>query len=169
MNPVVRRVLRTQYVLIRTPLAVLDRRVLSRLPDDSRVRTTVAQGLAGLDVVASRLTSDQGQDGGSVDRTAQDGGQDQPTADARADAAREEREEQERIAAALLDEEQLQQHVGELADADEAELQRQADQRARHLLAEKADEEEAKKRQAAVQERDSRAAKVPGRGPADTA
>src|SRR3954453_19779002 len=84
INPVVRRVLRTQYVLIRTPLAVLDRRVLSRLPDHSRVRTPVAHGLAGLDAVAGRLTSDHGQDG-SGERTAQGGGRTEQAGSSRAE------------------------------------------------------------------------------------
>jgi hypothetical protein len=147
MNSVVRQALRVPYTLIRPPLAVLSGHVLSRLPEGSRTRNTVARGLAAFDAVGGRVMADGGRQQSSA-----------PTVQRPDEAEDELRAERERAAAALLEEQQTQPHVGELAEADEAEQKRLADLRAKHLVAEKLDEERAKERIAAVQEREKRTA-----------
>jgi hypothetical protein len=167
MNTVVRQALRVPYTLIRPPLAVLSGQVLSRLPEGSRARNTLARGLAVFDAVGGQVMADGGaqqpqqqpqqpEQPQRSEQRQQSGGESVSGPD---EAEQDLLAEQERAAAALLEEQQTQPHVGELAEADEAEQKRLAELRAKHLVAEKLDEQHAKERIAAVQAREKRAGK----------
>jgi hypothetical protein len=133
MHSLARKVLTAEYVALRTPLAVLDNKVVSHLPERSRVRRSVEMGLGVLDGLAERVLSDAT---GTVRATAATPEQldgDGFDADQFADA-------QEQIAEALLSDEEQRRHVGELADADEREVEELADLRAKHRAQELAEE-----------------------------
>ena len=171
VNSIARTVLRFQYAVARSPLTALDARVLTRLPDSSRVKITLTRGLAALDAAVGRAINDPKLErrGEAVaqrfDKTEQ-AARSAATADSlraqaeqtkqtaadqaakrRKDAARVERE---RIADALREESEAQQHAGELADASAAEQKRQADLRAKHQQAEQAEQRRAKERRIAA-------------------
>jgi len=55
MNKTVQKAIRAEYVVLRTPLALLDEQVLARLGEASKLRTTVERGISKLDEVAARL------------------------------------------------------------------------------------------------------------------
>src|SRR3954453_17436273 len=55
MNESVQKVMRVEYLVLRTPLTLLDERVLARLGTDSRLRTTAEHGISKLDAVAARF------------------------------------------------------------------------------------------------------------------
>jgi hypothetical protein len=55
MNKTVQKAIRAEYAVLRTPLTLLDERVLPRLGGSSRLRTTVGRGISKLDEVAARL------------------------------------------------------------------------------------------------------------------
>jgi hypothetical protein len=117
MNTALRKALRTEYVLLRTPLAVLDARVLTRLDEQSRVRTGVEKGLAALDSVAARVL-------GPAESSAP------PPASTPAPAP----EAVDELAATLLAEQEEQHNLaGELAE--DEELRRvQAELKAKHRI-----------------------------------
>jgi hypothetical protein len=167
-----RTALRIPYTVARAPLAVLDTHLLGRLPDSSRVKTGFSRGLATLDAAAGRLIGDDRLERrGEATSEKIDNLERADQAEAKADALRtqaaetkqnaaaeaEERhkeadaEERERIAAALLEETEATQHVGELAEADLAEQKRQAELRAKHLQREQAEQARAKERRIAVE------------------
>ncbi len=171
VNSLARTVLRFQYTVVRSPLSALDARVLTRLPDSSRVKITLSRGLAALDAAVGRALGDAKleRQGDAVahrfDKTEQAARSAaradslrakaaQTKQDAQAQAAERRKEaarvERERIADALVEESEAQLHVGELADANAAEQKRQADLRAKHQQAEQAELRRAKERRIAA-------------------
>jgi hypothetical protein len=93
---------------------VLDERVISRLEETSRVRSTFERGLQSLDTVAARLL--------------------EPTPARSQPLPREEQDEIHQLTDTLLAEQEEQTFVGELADD---ELRRvQAELRAKHRIEE---------------------------------
>jgi hypothetical protein len=171
LNSIARTVLRFQYTVARSPLTALDARVLTRMPDSSRVKVTLTRGLAALDAAVGRAINDPNLErrGDTVaqrfDKTeqaarsaakadslrAQAAQTKQTAADQAAKRRREAaRVERERIADALREESEAKQHVGELADASAAEQKRQADLRAKHQQAEQAEQRRAKERRIAA-------------------
>src|SRR4051812_49087438 len=111
MNKTVQKAIRAEYVVLRTPLALLDERVLARLGEASKLRTTVERGISMLDDVAARLL----EPAEKPEREAQ------PEAQSEAKATTEiPAEEVEYLAEELL-EEREQEHnlVGELAEDEE--------------------------------------------------
>jgi hypothetical protein len=171
VNSIARTVLRFQYTVVRSPLTALDARVVTRLPDSSRVKITLTRGLAALDAAVGRAINDPDleRQGDAVaqrfDKTEQaarsaakadslraEAAQIKQTAAAQATKRRTEaaRVERERIADALREESEATQHVGELADASAAEQKRQADLRAKHQQAEQAEQRRAKERRIAA-------------------
>lgn len=120
-NDLLRKALRVQYTLLRTPLAVLDERVVSRYaPRGSVVQTSMARTISVLDTVAERLLREPSAGAAAA-------GEPQPLPD-------EEREDVEQLAQDLLEAEEEQTFVGELADD---ELRRvQAELRAKHTVEE---------------------------------
>jgi hypothetical protein len=145
-NSVVRKVVQVEYALVRTPLAVLDRRVLTRLDEGSRIRLSFERGLQTLDAAAGRLF----QAPKSAARETPDPFQ-TPTAaapetpdafavtDPPVDVAVD---EVERVADEILADQDEKPMVGELADPDLQEVQAQL--RAKHLLEEQAEEQRLK-------------------------
>jgi hypothetical protein len=118
VHKAVKQATRVEQVVLRTPLAVLDEQVLSRVPGGSRLRGLVGRGIQALDSAAGR----------SVGSTA-----------GRTGAQPEERavqipaEEVEERAAHLLEEQEQHPLAGELAEDDE--LRRvQAELKAKHAV-----------------------------------
>ena len=166
-SSIARTALRIPYSLARAPLSVLDMYLLRRLPDSSRVRVTFTRGLAGLDAAAGRLVGDpQLERRGDAASEQIDATERADQAAAKADALRADakqakqaganeaksrrkkaaQEERERIADALREENEATLHVGELAEADLKEQERQAELRAKHQQAEQAEQGRAKQR-----------------------
>jgi hypothetical protein len=59
-NDLLRKAVRAEYTLIRTPLAVLDEQIVSRYtPRGSRVQTSLARTIGALDALADRLLTEQ--------------------------------------------------------------------------------------------------------------
>jgi hypothetical protein len=129
MNTTLRKALQTEYVLLRTPLAALDERVLTRLDETSRLRTTVERGLSVLDSVAARVLGPEGARG-PAGRTGPEGGGASATAGPPAAPA----EEVDQLAATLLAEQEEEHNLaGELAE--DEELRRvQAELKAKHRI-----------------------------------
>lgn len=170
-----RNVVRVEYTVVRAPLGALDTFVVSRLPQSSPVRVGFSRGLAALDAAAARFLAgpqQDGQRGGAghsgknaarttpvpassstagppVDEADTDTDTDTDTAEIDEDA------ERERIAEAILEEEQEAHYVGELAEADEDDLERQAELRAKHQLAEEKERREADEWRKAAAEHDA--------------
>jgi hypothetical protein len=114
MNRTMQKAIRAEYSILRAPLAVLDERVISRLEETSRVRSTFERGLQSLDTVAARLL--------------------EPTPARSQPLPREEQDEIHQLTDTLLAEQEEQTFVGELADD---ELRRvQAELRAKHRIEE---------------------------------
>ena len=62
MNRTLQKAIRAEYSILRTPLSVLDQRVISRLDETlACARSTFERGLESLDAAAARLLNrDQG-------------------------------------------------------------------------------------------------------------
>ncbi len=120
---------RVEQAVLRTPLTVLDERVLARVPGGSRLRGVVGRGIHALDSAAGRAT---GRPGG---RDAA------PPAKIQVPV-----EEVEQRAGHLLEEQEQHPLAGELAEDDE--LRRvQAELKAKHAIeSEHAAEQEPKRR-----------------------
>jgi hypothetical protein len=135
MQALARKVLTLEYVAVRTPLAVLDNKVVSHLPERSFVRRSVEGCLGLLDDLANRVL---------WDRESARNGAPQADSAARTDAEAVDEQEfaemQEQIADALLTDEEQRRHAGELAEADEQDLEELADLRAKHRAQELAEE-----------------------------
>jgi len=124
MNRTLQKAIRAEYTILRAPLSLLDARVVSRLDEGSRVRTTFERGLETLDSAAGRLLDPRpARPQTSPAEPAQE--QELPP---------EEQEEIEELTEVLLAEQEEQTFVGELADD---ELRRvQAELRAKHQVEE---------------------------------
>jgi hypothetical protein len=115
-----RKAVRAEYTLLRTPLTMLDEKVVSRyVPRDSVVQTSLARTISALDEVAERLLAEP--------------------SDVVASSAflpLDEQEEIEELAEELFEAEEEQTFAGELAD--DEELRRvQAELRAKHTVEER--------------------------------
>lgn len=156
-----RKVLHAEYTLLRTPLTVVERQLLTRcFADDSRVRVSAERALGSLDATAGRLLADpelvlRGQalrqrpasheDGAEVDGQAERlPAQGREIEQAGTADAERRQQERERVAEALLSEQDEKRHVGELARASGAEKERQAELRAKHRVEELEAERQAK-------------------------
>jgi hypothetical protein len=177
---IARSVFRLPYAAARTPLAVLDTRLLGRLPDSSRVKMSFARGLTGLDAAAGRLLGEpQLEERGNATSEPATHSQSATPATAKTEAARTKRSrttrkdssesegphtetaqaERERIADALLEENGPVQHLGGLAEAD-LEARELAELRAKHMQAEQAEQARAKERRSAADNARSTASEV---------
>ena len=118
-----RKALHVPYTLVRTPLVVLDERVVSRYASrGSVVQTSMTRTIGLLDTVAHRLISEPSPSSAVA-------GEPQPLPD-------DEREDVEQLAEDLLEAEEEQTFAGELAADDE--LRRvQAELRAKHTVEER--------------------------------
>jgi hypothetical protein len=170
INPLARKAVLAPYVLLRTPLGLIDSRLAARyLPDDSRVRTTIARGLGSLDATAARLLGTVAPPDGTADdgaakvtvtppapaepATASPAQAEPPVGDAGADPSdvaapgRPEvpAEEVEQVAEELLAEREEVPHAGELGEVDDEEKLRQAELRAKHIVEEYEQEQQAKR------------------------
>lgn len=119
-NDLLRKAVRAEYTLLRTPLTMLDEKVVSRyVPRDSVVQTSLARTISALDEVAERLLAEP--------------------SDVVASSAflpLDEQEEIEELAEELFEAEEEQTFAGELAD--DEELRRvQAELRAKHTVEER--------------------------------
>jgi hypothetical protein len=136
-NPVVRKVVQVEYTLVRTPLVVLDRRLLAHVPAASMIRTSLERGIDTLDAAAGRLLRPAESDARPDDpgNQAENG----PSAFEPADrTVAVPVDEVEQIAEQLLARSDTAPPVGELADPDLQEVQ--AELRAKHLLEEQEEE-----------------------------
>lgn len=115
-NRTLHRLVSVEYFVIRTPLLILDRHVVSpHLSPRSVVRRSFESGLGLLDEAAGRLLGDPA-----------------PTGDGLPD---DERRQVERVAGELAAEQEQTRHSGELA-ADEDIRRTQTQLRARHIVEE---------------------------------
>lgn len=119
-NDLLRKAVRAEYTLLRTPLTMLDEKVVSRyVPRDSVVQTSLARTISALDEVAERLLAEP--------------------SDVVASSAflpLDEQEEIEELAEELFEAEEEQTFAGELAD--DEELRRvQAELHAKHTVEER--------------------------------
>lgn len=170
--PLARTVLRLEYTAVRVPLSAFDTYVASRLPQNSPVRATLARGLSALDAVAERLLHDDRETahdarndepaGATVTATVPDSTVDDTDTDTDTDTAQDTAQdsedaaaERERIAEVILEEEHTERHVGELAEADEDELEDLAELRAKHQQAEEHERREAQARREAAARHDA--------------
>jgi hypothetical protein len=148
-NPLVRKVVRTEYAMLRAPLAVVDRRVVARyLAEDSKVRISLERGLHTLDAVAGRLLAEKAggpstpASGRQEARTRPAGpAGTPPPADHPEPQEPDLEEEREQIVEHILEE---QPAVGELADPDLDVAEVQAELRAKHLIQEREEERQLK-------------------------
>lgn len=131
-NAAVRKVVQVEYLLARTPLALIDQGLAARfLAEDSKVRVTVERGLASLDAVADRLLNDPVPSPQAEER---------PTEEpAHAEPVEVPADEVERVAEELLAEQEEKPAVGELADPELDVAEVQAQLRAKHLVEEQAE------------------------------
>jgi hypothetical protein len=164
-NSLVRKVVRTEYAMLRAPLVVVDRRLIARyLPDDSKVRVSLERGLHTLDVAAGRLLNEPApkanrpkdespRDESPRDESPKSDANEQqsasthshleqvvPPADHADPQEPDVEEEREHIVEAILDE----PAVGELADPELDVADVQAQLRAKHLLQEREEQERLK-------------------------
>jgi hypothetical protein len=158
-SSLVRKVVQVEYSMLRAPLSILDRQVASRyLADDSKLRLIFERSLSSLDTAVGRFldesaAAERGQDrshdsaptrpaaGADAETEAHQGetttrGQEQGDTESEHDRDDALAQEQKRVAEALLLEQEEHPLVGELADADAAEKERQAELRAKHLVEE---------------------------------
>ena len=170
-NPLARKVLQVEYVLLRTPLSLLERRLGAQSAvADSKLRSTLERSVSTLDKAAARLLGDGGSAPASAPaapRETAPAAAPAPAEQTTTDPAPEEQsapepvseagpgqvdgsvpapeDEVERVAEELLTELDEAPLVGELADADEDERQRMADLRAKHLVEEYEEQQRAKR------------------------
>jgi hypothetical protein len=139
-NPVLRKMVEFEYAAVRTPLALLDR----RLPESSPVHHVLERGLTGLDGFVAGLLATPAdaapRDAAPTESPARHAAPDDASArDEAADPTLEEFEqEREQIAEAIRAE---QPDVGELADPDLDVAEVQAQLRAKHLIEERLEQE----------------------------
>lgn len=127
-NPVIRKVVQVEYSVVRTPLAVLER----RMREDSPVRRALDRGLGTLDgVMAGLLASPD-----SPPPT-------RPPREPATDVAQQPEQIAE-VAEAILEEEPA---VGERADPDLDVAEVQAQLRAKHLIEEREQVQQLKRRE----------------------
>jgi len=139
-NVSVQKVMRAEYVMLRTPLVLLDERVLVRLGADSKLRTTVEHGISTLDAVAARFLTPPPSSGEETEPerggTEPERGETGPDHEDTADDEQIPAEEVHELAEELF-EQQEQEHnlAGELAE--DEELRRvQAELMAKHRVEE---------------------------------
>jgi hypothetical protein len=150
-NPVVRKVVQVEYTLVRTPLVLLDRRLLARINATTRIRTSLERGIDTLDAAAGRPlrpappSSPSSRDAASApEEAAPSGTAAEETVDVEAAFEAADRtvevpvDEVERVAEQLLAETETTPPVGERADRELQEVQ--AELRAKHLLEEQEEE-----------------------------
>lgn len=127
-NDLLRRAVRAEYTLLRTPLAVLDEQVVSRYtPRGSLAQTSIARTIGALDAIADKLLTEE-------PRVPQPARQ----ADAAAPEPLPEPEQEEIVDLTedILEAEEQETFAGELAEDDE--LRRvQAELRAKHAVEER--------------------------------
>lgn len=136
-NDLLRKAVRAEYTLLRTPLTVLDEQIVSRYtPRGSRVQTSLARTIGALDALAGRLLTEEPapprasrpSEAASSDAATEDAGGPEPLPET-------EQEQIEELAEDLLEAEQEQTFAGELAE--DEELRRvQAELRAKHTVEE---------------------------------
>jgi hypothetical protein len=151
-NPVVRKVVQFEYTLVRTPLVVLDRRLLAHVPAASMIRTSLERGIDTLDAAAGRLLRPRTDSRGATSRPSsapppaptEPSAPVEETVDTEAAFEAADRtvevplDEVEQVAEQLLARSDTTPPVGELADPDLQEVQ--AELRAKHLLEEQEEE-----------------------------
>ena len=117
MNKTVQTAIRFEYTVLRAPLTLLDRQVVSRLDEHSLIRSTFERGLGTLDATAARFL-------------------DTPPAPAPPTALpAEEVEEVQHLAGEFIAEQEQRNLAGELAE-DEELRHMQAELRAKHQVEE---------------------------------
>src|SRR4051812_40504462 len=133
MNRTLQKAIRAEYTILRAPLSLLDARVVSRLDEGSRVRTTFERGLETLDSAAGQLLDPR--PARPQTSPAEPARPAEPAEPAQQELLPpEEQEEIEELTEVLLAEQEEQTFVGELADD---ELRRvQAELRAKHQVEE---------------------------------
>ncbi len=139
-NDLIRTAARVEYRLLRTPLTVLDKRVVSRLLDaDSPVRRTFENGLESLDDAFDRLLHGAPPAGSATERDDESRtapGDDATEASAPDQLTAEDQNEADALARELLDMERDKVYSGELADE---ELRRvQAEIKAKQMVEDEA-------------------------------
>jgi hypothetical protein len=154
-NTLVRRAVQLEYSLLRTPLAVVNRGLASRLRKDSKVRAGVERGLGTLDAVAGQLLSPPSTErrngsssNGSGEQRAKSPAAADVPADGNVESTHDEIElshddEVERVVHEIREELDEKPVTGELADPELQEVQ--AELRARHLVEEYEDEQRIKR------------------------
>jgi hypothetical protein len=149
-NTLVRRAVQLEYSLLRTPLAVVNRGLASRLGKDSKVRVGVERGLGTLDAVAGQLLSSPSTErrNGSGDERAKSPAAADVPADGNVESTHDEIElshddEVERVVDEIREELDQKPVTGELADPELQEVQ--AELRAKHLVEEYEDEQRIKR------------------------
>jgi septal ring-binding cell division protein DamX len=173
-NTLVRRAVQIEYSLLRTPLAVVNRGLTSRLRKGSKVRLGVERGLGTLDAVAGQLLSPSSSPSSSTDRrngSATDERAKSPAAadvpaDGNVEPTHHEVElshddEVERVVEEIREELEHKPVTGELADPGLQEVQ--AELRAKHLVEEHEEEQRIKREHAERVRAANAARKAPAR------
>jgi hypothetical protein len=135
MNKTVQKAIRVEYAVLRAPLAILDDRVLGRLGEHSKLRSSVEGALSRLDAAAARLLSSPSP--ASTEERASSSTEQPPAQDDADHAAAAEIpvEEVEHLAEEIQTEQEQHNLTGELAE--DEELRRvQAELRAKHRVEE---------------------------------
>ena len=139
-NDLLRKAVRAEYTLLRTPLVVLDEQIVSRYtPRGSAVQTSLARTIGALDFLADRLLTEPAGPWGEAAPARMDeavDGVDTPIAAPVEPLPETEQEEIEELAVDILEAEQEQTFAGELA-ADEELRRVQAELRAKHTVEER--------------------------------
>jgi hypothetical protein len=157
-NTLVRKAVQVEYSLLRTPLAVVNRGLASRLGTQSKVRTTVERGLGTLDAVAGQLLAKPSANGRKASNDEHNGRSESPrrqspaAADVPADGNVEpthtqvqlsHEDEVERVAEEILEAQEQRPVAGELAEPELQEVQ--AELRAKHIVEEYEQEQQLKR------------------------
>src|SRR4051812_16925035 len=127
MNRTLQKAIRAEYTILRAPLSLLDARVVSRLDEGSRVRTTFERGLETLDSAAGRLLdprparpqtspAEPAQEQELPPEEQELPPEEQELPPEEQELPPEEQEEIEELTEVLLAEQEEQTFVGELAD-----------------------------------------------------
>jgi hypothetical protein len=140
-NDLLRKAVRAEYTLLRTPLVVLDEQIVSRYtPRGSALQTSLARTIGALDFLADRLLSEQSGAPWSEAAPARmdeaGDGVETGVASPVEPLPEHEQEEVEELAVDILEAEQEQTFAGELA-ADEELRRVQAELRAKHTVEER--------------------------------
>jgi hypothetical protein len=157
-NTLVRKAVQVEYSLLRTPLAVVSRRLTGRLGRNSKVRLTVERGLGTLDAVAGQLLSEPQTDNRPGDTRREETRREEgrPKSPAAADVPADGNvepiheevelshdEEVERVAEELREDLDQKPVTGELADPELQDVQ--AELRAKHIVEEYEQEQQMKR------------------------